>query len=390
MPVRSLPLPKMFRDAQRDAVGKDSIHALAAGVMLRAGLDVPDHLEDVGRRFENLSMADVCREALRIDHKEIPQHRDEIVRSAMSGGAVADIFTNTVNAALLQAYGETVDTTAGWVSERDVKNFTNIEAIGLSEVDLKLLPRGQEADHANLSDTKETYKMGRFSRQFKVDEQDLLDDRFDALLDMPQIFGEGAKRVRPALIYSILLENAALNSDGIALFDASTHGNLATGGGSALSSTSLQAGITAIGNQALNDVQLNLRAAYLIVPHDIKIAAQTLLVEIQRVIASQGGTDTDPAIQGEIIQLRTDSRISAKGVVDPETGKKNVGLAGNWFLSTAAKRTIEVAYREGTNRMPVLRSGPLSQGEWGMWFDCSLDIGAKALDFRGMYKGAGA
>jgi hypothetical protein len=89
-----------------------------------------------------------------------------------------------------------------------------------------------------------------------------------------------------------------------------------------------------------------------------------------------------------ILEMRVDQRISASGVVDPSTGTAYTGSATNWFLAAPPNgRTIKVAYRQGTNRSPVLRSFVLSQGQWGIGWDINMDIGVAVVDYPGLYKG---
>jgi hypothetical protein len=94
-------------------------------------------------------------------------------------------------------------------------------------------------------------------------------------------------------------------------------------------------------------------------------------------------------LQSEGLTLVVDDRIGVSGVTDPTTNTARTGLDTNWFLSAGGARTVRVAYRRGTNRQPQLRSFMLDRGQWGMGWDINMDIGAKALDYRGMHKSAG-
>jgi hypothetical protein len=60
-------------------------------------------------RFNDMSLVDVCREALRMDGRDVPHSRDEMIRAAVSGGSLTQIFTTSVNAMLLMAYDEEPD-----------------------------------------------------------------------------------------------------------------------------------------------------------------------------------------------------------------------------------------------------------------------------------------
>ena len=85
------------------------------------------------------------------------------------------------------------------------------------------------------------------------------------------------------------------------------------------------------------------------------------------------------------LTLISDSRLD-NGVTDPKSGTVNAGSATTWYMASAMARTIEVGYIRGSGRAPELRSFVLSQGQWGMGWDIKMDIGAKALDYRGFNK----
>ena len=376
--------------------------ALSAGMMIRANIapiapNAPpgerqeqERAAGMGHRYRDMSMLDICREAIRLDGRgqTLPHARQDQIREAVSGGTLTGIFTAVVNAALMASYAESADSTVGWVREADISDFKTAERIRIGKAgSLTRHHRGDEADHAAPSDNKEEYKIARYSKQFAVDEQDIIDDRLDALRDMPEIMGRAARRLRPDLVYAILLANAAL-ADGVLLF-ATAHGNYATSG-SALAAATLEAGIATMAKQTEDDVNINVEARHLIVPQDLRFSAAVLLQSAQRIIASASGGTFNP-LQDLDIQLHADNRLGAAGVTDPATGTAHTGSATNWFLAASplVAPTIEVGYLAGTNRAPVLRSFALVRGQWGVSFDIKMDIGAKALDHRGMYKATG-
>ena len=256
---------------------------------------------------------------------------------------------------------------------------------------LERLPRGSTARHAERTSAEETYKLARYAKQFVVDEQDIIDDRLNALMEMPTEMGEAAARLRPDLVYALLLANAALGADSIALFHASSHGaNKIT---TALAAAALKAGITAMAKQTDNSVNLNLRPRFLIVPHDLWFTAAEILKPAG--VMAKGNTDvtmipTYNSLGDEDITIIRDNRIGAAGVTDPATQTAYTGSAAYWFLSAGPRRTLVVGYRSGTGRRPQVRSFILNQGQWGIGWDISHDIGTKALDFRGLFWSTGA
>lgn len=382
------------------------VEALGLGQAMRAGLDVDasarrDHLiadaATLARSagYDSFTLKDVCREVLRLGSgSRIPPSGGDVVQRAVSSGAVADIFTTVVNAAILQSYAAYPDSTDGWVRLADVPDFKSNERIRLGAGNtLKKLGRGDKAAHASRASSVEEYKVARYAQQFVIDEQDLIDDRLDAIALQPEEMGQAAAQLRPDLVYAILLANANL-ADGNALFVADPHGNLGTSS-TALSASTLQTAISAMSKQTETAPDgtvrnLNIKPAFLIVPQDLQFTAEIILRSAERIIASTSGGTFNP-LRG-MMEVRSDNRIGVAGVIDPATGTAYTGTATNYFLagSPVQHPTIEVGYLSGTGRRPMVRPFTLTQGTWGVGWDIKLDIGAKALDYRALYKATGA
>lgn len=391
-----------------------NVRSLAAGLMASVGIaDPTKHAmydgrrgqreapltpqdAELGDRLRRMSAVDICRECVYIDTGRWERDPEESVRAAMSGATLAFVFGTSVYAKLMEGWNEAGDSTAGWCDEEDVANFLLQEDIDVT-ASARLEPhaRGATAPDATLSDAHETYRIARYSKKFVADEMDFIDDRLGAIMRVPREMGAAARRVRPDLVYSLLLENPSLVSDSTALFHAN-HGNLAS---DALGSAGLVAAILAMGSQRINGVVLNIYPRYLIVPMALSFTADVLLTTAA--LAQKGNTDATylPAntadidriarITGQRITVVVDDRIGVSGVVDPRTQAVRTGSATNWFLSAGGPRTIRVAYRRGTGRAPVMRSFNLDKGQWGMGWDINLDIGAAPMDYRGLYKSTG-
>jgi hypothetical protein len=367
-------------------------HVMYNGLRSRAEGQITEQDADRGDQFRGMSAVDLCRMAAYLDTGRTYWDPDEAIRSAMSGATLNHVFSTNVYARLMEGWNEVADTTS-WCDSEDVPNFLEQEDITLSaEARLKRHPRGGTATDATASDSHETYKIARFTRKFTADEQDILDDRLGAIMRMPYEMGQAAARLRPDLVYSILLANPALIADAVALFHA-THKNLATGADSALSAAALKAAVKAMGSQRQGDVVLNIKPRFLIVPMALSDTAKECLTStaLAKVGTANAVTEYMPIniLAGENITLVIDDRVGTAGVYDPTTEKIRPGSDTNWFLSAGGPRTIRVVYRRGTNRQPQLRSFTLDKGQWGIGWDIKHDIGAKAMDFPGMYKANG-
>lgn len=346
---------------------------------------------EAGHRYGSMSMVDLCRESLRLDGRDIPHERDEMIRAAFSGGGnLSNIFTTNVNAILLATYVEFgADTTMGWVTEQDVNDFKTNERPRVNVGDgLKKLPRGGEAEHASYTDSVESYKIARYAKQFEIDEQDAIDDNFSVFSDTPKSMGQAAARLRPDLVYgAVVLANPTLNGTSLALFsDSNSPDNLL--GSSALAYATLSTGLAKMRLVRENSVNLNLEATHLVVPPTL----EDLAIELTSSINIIAGGDTGVSVRGNANSLsRRGLSVVAEprlenGVVNPADETSQSGSASSWYLVCANAHTIEVGYLKGTGRAPRVRATMLDKGRWGMNWDVSMDIGVKALDFKGMSK----
>ncbi len=340
-------------------------------------------------RYRDLSLVDLCREAVRLDGREVPAGRGEAIQAAFSGGTLADIFTTNINAVMLATYLEAPDTTGAWTRPTDVADFKTNERPRLGKGGgLAKLPRGGTAEHTTRAATAESYKIARYARQFVVDEQDIIDDSMGALSDIPVEMGLAAGRLRPDLVYAIVLANPTLTATARALFNA-TDGNLLTT--AALAAATLRTAVKTILLFRDNNVNLNLKPTHVLVPPSLKHLTSELVNSSQILIARGGTTDTTVergsmnALLADGLEPVSDARLE-NGVTDPATETVYAGSATTWYLVSALAHTVEVAYLRGTGRAPRLRSKVLDGGQYGIQWDCSMDIGAAAMDWRGLVK----
>lgn len=388
---RSLAAGMMIASGITEPVGQRVDAAMRGGEKIR--FEITEQDADQGHALRGLSALDLCRECCMLDGKQAPRDKVELIRAAMSGTHLDRVFTTNAYAKLIMGWDETPDTT-GWCQSEDVPNFMTQEDITLRQNSgLDKHPRGATANHANFSDDYETYKASRFSKQFVADEQDFINDRLMALMQIPLEMGQSARRLHQDLVYALLLSNPTLTATSGALFNATAestsggHANLTT---AVLGSTGMKAAITSMASKRLNDVPLNIRPQYLLVGPDLEWTAKELLqgAEVRDTTASTK-YPTINVLRGANLTLVVESRLDATGVVDPDTGTTQTGSATNWMLA-AGRRTIKKLYLQGTSRSPQLRSFVLSQGQWGMGWDINLDAGVAAVDYRGMHKSTGA
>ncbi len=247
---------------------------------------------------------------------------------------------------------------------------------------MRLLPRGARAEEADLGFLSNSVRAARFAVAKTLDEQDMRDGAEIGLtLAIFDELGRSAASLRPDLVYSTLLDGNTLAGDGVALFHAD-HGNLATGGGSALASDTLDTAMAAVEAQTLADDQgdalpAGVPARYLLVPPALHGNARRLV----RNMALGDGAD---------LIVRSEPRVSV-GVVDPVTDELVAGSATAWYVAGPEEvRPCILLAALDCKTEPTIRTSELSQGRWGAQFDVHLDLGCVALDWRPLYKAAGA
>lgn len=337
-------------------------------------------------RLRNTSLLDMCRLALHAAGRSVPWDRHEVIQAAFSSGALTPIFTTNVNAMLMQAYLEAPDTTQPWTRTVEASDYKTMERVRLETgPGLKLRPRGMTAEHMSYQAVAETYKIHHYAAQFVIDEQDIIDDSLGVFLDEPQRMGIAAARLRPDLVYSILLSNPDLAATGSALF-STAHGN--TIGSAALSASTLRAAVKTMLLFSENGVSLNITPRYVLVPPSLKHLAYELTNSSQILIAGgsslteRGATN---ALLADGLQPISEARLE-NGTIDPLSGETYSGSATTWYLVSDMVPTIEVAYLSGTGRAPQIRSKVLDEGRYGIAWDVAMSIGAKALDWRGLLR----
>ncbi|WP_437230412.1 hypothetical protein SH661x_001955 [Planctomicrobium sp. SH661] len=355
---------------------------------LRAGLntDARQRTMEAAHQFRDMGMIDLCREVNRIEGRYTGYGRSEVIQAAMSGGTLNKIFTTNISAVVLETFKQIDDTTAAWTRRNtDVPNFMPQELIGM-EIDggMEKLPRGKTAKHGTMSDKGEQYKIFRYAKKITIDEQDIIDDRFDLLKDRPVQLANAAAELTPSLVYAILLSNP-LMGDGKALFHTDRK-NRNTGRG--LSEPNLKTSITDFRTITENGVTINLTPTHLICPAALEFTADGLLTSAETMYPAATGGPTINTLRGKIRARISDARLD-NGVLDPDSGELIAGSADDWFLVDSMYPPIEVGYLRGTGGLPTVRSFQLEQGAYGMGWDIKLDVGAKAIRTQSIQRNEG-
>lgn len=359
------------------ADGKDRFNSgIGQALAIRAGIEKDDPKNEF-RGFHLLEVARACLAQAGVT--AMPGNKMGLVAMAIthSTSDFPYILQNTAEKAMLKGYSEADETFQQWTRVGRLSDFKAASRVGMSEfTDLDEVKEGREFKHGTLGERREQIQLATYGKMFSISRQAIVNDDLGAFSDIPRKMGRAATRKVGDLVYAVLTGNPNM-ADGTALFH-STHSNLA-GTPAALSLATVGAGRTAIGRQVDSSSSvnaLNIRPRFLIVPMTLEDAAGVLL-------NSEYDPDTANKLQrynparGWNLVLVSDARLDAESTTA-------------FFLAADPNifDTIEVAYLDG-NQTPYLEQ----QNGWtvdGVEFKVRLDAAVKALDWRTIYKNAGA
>lgn len=350
-----------------------------------AGDEASRAIEIANRRFRRMSLPDIAMECLRMAGQQIPDTREEMVRRAYTTSPFLNIFTTNFNVKLLMGYMEHEDTTDGWVNVEDLPDHSSHDLIQSDPLSsLKKKTKNVPGQPVTGGDRKESYAIERFVGSMSIDEVDIIADRLRAFQRLPKQMGESARRVRPDLVYALMLNNPALANDSVNWF-ATAHNNLL--GSSPLDVDNLSAAYAAMKLQTRNGATLAMNATHLIVPATDEDYARSITgsSDLRDTTADKKNPTMNPH-RGRFT-VRGEARID-NGVPDPDDPQTTIaGQPNSWWLVDSVHSPIYVGYLEGSGRAPRLRSRIIDRvGEYGMEWDVCIDLGVGISDYLGIVK----
>lgn len=345
----------------------------------KVGLDDGERNE-----FTSMSLAELARASLEAAGVRASFNgRLDMVRRAMmaapghhSTSDFPNILGNVARKSLLKGYEEQAETFEAWTSTGTASDFK-----ATTRVDIGVFPalakveEGAEYTYGTVGDRAVTLTIAKYGRMFAITWEAIINDDLGVLSRVPRSMGRAAKRTIGNLAYAVLTGNPTM-SDGVALFHAS-HSNLATGGGSALSETSLQTARLAMRKQADPGgamTAINITPRYLIVPAALESTARELMTSVSKIGQS------NPSIKNPVAGM-------AEVIVEP---RLDAASATAWYLAgdPNAYDTVEVTYLDG-HRSPEMFEEMGFEVD-GIRHKVRQVAGLNPLDWRALYKGAGA
>lgn len=343
---------------------------MASNALLHRAQGDKIQLHDDARSFRGMSLMRMAEEILTSQGQNVrglaPYELAE--RALHSSSDFVEILANVANKSLRSAYEEAPQTFAPFTRRVQVADFKEISRTQLGDAPkLEKVNESGEYKTGKVSEAAEKYVVETFGKIIGVTRKTLINDDMDAFSRLPEMFGRSARDLESELIYKIITSNP-LMGDGKNLFHAD-HGNIGVAAKIAVASISEGRSKMRL-MKGLNGALLNLTPKNLLVPTALETEAEQFVGPINPV---EGGK------------------------VNPFTGKFGViaeprldaASATAWYLlaSIAQVDIFELATLIGQSG-PTLTSKEGFNVD-GVQFKVSYDVGAKAIDWRGIFKNAG-
>lgn len=298
-------------------------------------------------------------------------------RTYLNGSDLPQIVLDAATKSLRAAYEVTPRTFVPWCRASTAPDFKNINRIQMSGAPALLeVKSGGEILRGNVSDGKESYALVTYARIIGINRQTIINDDMSAFTRLPELCATAAADLESDTVYGIITTNGTLQTSGFALFSTG-HTNNTTGASPGPSVADLGTGRARMRLQTgLEGRPINVRPSFLIVPAALESLAEQFTS--QAYVA---------AVSSNINPFASGGRNPLIPIVEP---RLDANSAAAWYLAAdpAQVDTIEYAYLEG-------EAGPYLETRMGFDVDgmelkVRLDFAAKALDYRGLYRRAGA
>jgi len=349
--------------------------AMAEAILHRFEQNKKIELTESSRRFAHYSIHDMARSIITQSSSQSfysdPLPTYELMARALSTSDFPILLANIVGKKLRREYETAARTYDPIVRVTEVNDFKPVTIVQMGDAPVLLKkPEHGSYQSGHFSEQKEEYFVEEFGRMIDITRKMLINDDMSALMRLPAMFGRRAAELESDVAWDAILKNP-LMGDGKNLFCAE-HGNYTkTGSGGIFDVNTIAAAKKAMRTQkGLDGGRINLTPKYLIIPAALEAEALKFL------------TTTTPAKDSDVNPYKSSLTL----IVEPRLD--DISTTG-WYLATDIGMIdlIEMAYLKGQRGLYLESDVDFSTD--GVRLKCRMDVGAKAIDWRGFYKNEG-
>lgn len=332
-----------------------------------------DCLEAAGGRTRGMTAGEIAHVATR---GSLPAGIDPLQIRGAGLHSTSDfplILAAVAGKRLRGAYASTPRTFTRWARGVTATDFKPMYPTQIGNFPaLQAVKEGAEFSYGTISEGRESYQLATYGRIVALTRQAIINDDLRAFDRAVGTAGQRAADLESAIVYNVLIANAAL-SDTVALFHTD-HGNLASSG-TVIDEEALAAMIEAMAQQTDLDGEEYIanRPRFLLVP-----PGQRSVEARKQVAATTPNSTQDVNAFAGSFEVIEEPRLFKAGGPQP------------WFAAADPNLvdTVEYAHLEG--QMEPFMDQRAGFEVDGVEFKVRHDFAAKALDYRGLYKNAGA
>lgn len=386
--------------------GPESPQVIEAALCMGAGLETLESefdertLEAARRRWRRgLSLGEMLLECARANGYRGHSLRSDlhaVLRTAFAPVQAAGstspsyhslastVLSNTANKHLKVGF-DAVD--SAWrmiTATRSVMDFKTITSYSLTgDLTYDVLPPGGELKHGTLGAEGYTNRADTYGKMFGIDRRDLINDDLGALSGAGRRLGRGAAIKLNKVFWGVFLNNSSFFTAG--------RNNAFTGGGTALSITSLGAADEKFRVQTDPDGNpLGLMPAILLAPTALRITAINL---VNSELAAPDSTGTANTTVGTMFPTRNPFQSAYVVVSSPYMQDTTLTgySAAAWYLLASPNDlpVIETCFLNG-QESPTVETADADFGTLGIALRGYHDFGVSLQEYRAGVRYAGA
>ena len=352
-------------------------NAAVDGLLMRSGLDI-EKPADGAADLQRYGLKGIAREIARRNGKNGMFSDDDALKLVFRAGSQAyadfsNILDTAMNKAVMKGYRQAPDTWRRFCTKGNLPNLEPAKRVDLNDLpDFALNPEGAEIQNIVLGDKGETIQLATYAAKISLTRRAILADDLGLFNKIARKIGYRAAQKIEGMAYGVLTANANM-SDGHELFSNTYHHNVNTAG--ALSKTTLGAAFALMQKQTdVNGSVIDIAPKYLLVSPDEAVEAEILTA-----------STIDPSTTNTMGATNFFRNRNLVAISSPR-----ISMSSNGFYlvaDPASCDTIEIAFLNG-NENPTIETIDNDNDILGRSWRAYIDIGAKAMDFRGMVKTA--
>lgn len=280
-------------------------------------------------------------------------------QEAMSTSDFPLLFGDILDRQLLASYKAYPSTWSAYCKRATVRDFRLVRRFTLDggEAALPNVEQGGEYKAAALNEGKYEYAVRKFGRRLPFLWEDFVNDDLDALRDAPARLAKAAGVTEDKFATDLYVDSTGPD----ATFFSVGNKNRATGGGSALSVSSLQTGMGAVSSQVDSDGNpIYTDMVTLVVPPALEITARNILNATEiRVAAGSASATADQLVTQNWMRGRVNIAVNPwLPLIDTTKGTTA------WYLfasPSVGRPAIEVGFLRGHETPEVFVKSPNAQ-----------------------------